>query len=75
MTIFNGGVANDKLVGISSRGATGGTVPTNNTIPGGGELVLNQGNPDVPRLTGLKSNALVAQTITVTLTFSRAGAL
>jgi copper(I)-binding protein len=75
LSIFNAVGRTDQLVAISSPGASGGIVPTNNTIPAGGTLVFNRGNPDAPKLTGLKRNALVAQTITVTLTFARAGVL
>lgn len=75
LSIFNGGTSNDKLLSISSKGAAGGTVPTANAVPAGGSLVFNQGNPDAPELTGVKTNVLVGQTVTVVLTFAQAGAV
>ena len=73
LSIFNGGGTNDKLVGISSPSASGGTVPTTNAIAGGGQLVYNQGNSAVPELTGIKGKVLVGQTVDVTLKFQVTG--
>jgi copper(I)-binding protein len=72
---FNGGTTDDKLVSISSSLATGGSVPTDTALVGGGSLVFNAGASTVPQLTGLKDRSLVGQTITVTLVFQQAGEL
>src|SRR6185312_6585705 len=50
MSIFNGGTADDKLLGISSSSTSDGFVPSNDAIPGGGKLVYNEGDGDVPQL-------------------------
>ena len=73
LAIFNGGTADDRLVSIGSTEAAGGGVPSNNGISGGGQLFYNEGDADVPQLTGLKQDVRVGQTVTVTLTFAQAG--
>jgi copper(I)-binding protein len=75
LSIFNAAVVNDKLVGVSSVSAAASSVPGNNTVPGGGSLAYNKGTLSVPRLLRMKRNVLVGQTVTVTLTFARAGSL
>jgi copper(I)-binding protein len=73
LAIFNGGTSTDTLLSLSSSAASGGYVPGDNTIVAGGSRYYNAGDADVPRLTGLKRDVLVGQTVTVTLTFKTAG--
>jgi copper(I)-binding protein len=72
---FNGGTSNDQLLSISSPSASGATVPTTRAILGGDSLFYNAGDASVPELTGLKNKVLVAQAVTVTLSFAQAGEL
>jgi copper(I)-binding protein len=73
LAIFNGGTSSDRLVSVSSPQASGGTVPSDTALPGGGQLVFNEGDAAVPQLTGLKSDVLVGQTVALTLTFAQTG--
>ncbi len=75
LAIFNGGGSDDQLVSVSSSGAGSGYVPSDSSIPAGGSLFYNNGDASVPVLNGIKTKALVGQTVTVTLTFQQAGAL
>jgi copper(I)-binding protein len=73
MAVFDGGTGSDTLLRVSSSAASGGYVPSTNTVHGGASLFYNGGDADVPQLTGLKHDVLVGQTVTVTLTFQTAG--
>jgi copper(I)-binding protein len=75
MAIFNGGVTDDKLVSVSAAGATGNHVPVDSTITTGTPRFWNDGDGDVPQLTGLTKNVLVGQTMDLKLVFENAGEL
>ncbi len=75
LAAFNGGTTSDRLVSISSSGASGGYVPSDAGIPAGGSTFFNTGDASVPQLTGLKQKVLVGQQLSVTMVFQEAGEL
>jgi copper(I)-binding protein len=75
MAVFNGGTTNDKLLSVSSPVSGGSFIPSNSTIPAGGQTFYNEGDGSVPELTGMKGLVRVGQTVSVTLTFQQAGEL
>ncbi len=71
---FNGGAADDSIIGVSSPLAAGGQVPTRSALTaGGGTIYIANGS--APSLTGLKQNLLLGATVPVTFTFAKAGSV
>lgn len=75
LAVFNGGTSTDKLLSISSPNFSSGFVPSNNSVPGNGQLFYNEGDGNVPQLIGAKNLVRVGQTVNVTLNFQQAGEL
>jgi copper(I)-binding protein len=74
LSVFNDGPEQDRLVGISSPEAGTGTLPTDVTLPSGGQQLLY--TPDrVARLTGTTVPMRPGEIVPVVLTFERAGQL
>jgi copper(I)-binding protein len=74
LSVFNNGTQPDRLVSISSPDAGAGTVPTDVTLPPGGQQLLYTADR-AARLTGLTQPAQVGSIVPVVLTFERAGQL
>jgi copper(I)-binding protein len=74
LSVFNNGTQEDRLVGISSPEAGSGTVPSDVTIPSGGQQLLY--TPDrAARLSGTTAPMRPGEIVPVVLTFERAGQL